>query len=69
MDAPYGRKTVGQYIHRPQFELFDVEKDPDEAQNLAFSTEYADVLKEYQAKLKQFQKEMHDPWIMKWDYQ
>lgn len=69
MDAPYGRKTVGQYIHRPQFELYDVSKDPDEAQNLAFSTEYADVLKQYQAKLKQFQKEMHDPWIMKWDYE
>jgi len=69
MDAPYGRKTVGQYIHRPQFELFDIEKDPDEARNLAFSTDYADVLKQYQARLKAFQKEMHDPWIMKWDYE
>jgi N-sulfoglucosamine sulfohydrolase len=69
MDAPYGRKTVGQYIHRPQFELYDIEKDPDEARNLAFSTDYADVLKQYQATLKAFQKEMHDPWIMKWDYE
>lgn len=69
MDAPYGRKTVGQYIHRPQFELYDVSKDPDEAQNLAFSTEYADVLKQYQETLKAFQKKMHDPWIMKWDYE
>ncbi len=69
MDAPYGRKTVGQYIHRPQFELYDMQKDRDEATNLAYSTEYQDVLKEYQAKLKAFQKQMDDPWIMKWDYE
>jgi N-sulfoglucosamine sulfohydrolase len=69
MDAPYGRKTVGQYIHRPQFELYDMQNDRDEATNLAYSTEYQDVLKEYQAKLKAFQKQMDDPWIMKWDYE
>lgn len=69
MDAPYGRKTVGQYIHRPQFELFDIEKDPHEANNLAVSTEFQDVLEQYKAKLKDYQKKMSDPWIMKWDYE
>jgi N-sulfoglucosamine sulfohydrolase len=69
LDAPYGRKTVGQYIHRPQFELYDIEKDPEEAHNLANSTEFTEVLASYKAKLKAFQKEMSDPWIMKWDYE
>ena len=67
--APYGLKTVGDYIHRPAFELYDLQKDPNESENLAFKTEYAEVLKKYQEKIKQFQEEMHDPWIMKWDYE
>jgi len=69
MDAPYGRKTVGQYIHRAEFELFDMENDSQEGHNLALSTEYADILEKYKAKLKAYQKKMQDPWIMKWDYE
>lgn len=68
-DAPYGRKTVSEYIHRPQFELYDMQQDPYETRNLAFDPEFAGVLKTYQDKLKTFQKEMSDPWIMKWDYE
>ena len=68
-DAMYGLKTVDQYVNRPAFELYDMVKDPDESKNLAASPEYAAVLKEYQAKLKAFQKEMEDPWIMKWSYE
>jgi len=68
-DAMYGLKTVDQYVNRPAFELYDMVKDPDEAKNLAGSPEYTAVLKEYQAKLKAFQKEMEDPWIMKWSYE
>ncbi len=49
--------------------LFDIEKDPEEGHNLALSTEYADILAEYKAKLKAYQKKMQDPWIMKWDYE
>jgi N-sulfoglucosamine sulfohydrolase len=67
--APYGRKTVGQYIHRPPFELYDIDSDPDESDNLASKPEFQQTLKEYQGKLKNFQKAMEDPWIMKWDYE
>lgn len=67
--AKYGKKTVGEYIQRPQFELYDIEKDPSESQNLAYSTEYTEVLKEYKATLKAHQKQMDDPWIMKWEYE
>jgi N-sulfoglucosamine sulfohydrolase len=68
MDAPYGQKTVGEYVNRPAFELYAIDKDPNESSNLAGNPEYADVLKEYQDKLKAFQKKMDDPWIMKWSY-
>lgn len=68
-DAPYGRKTVGQYIHRPKFELYDIANDPDETVNLAESADFAEILQRYQGKLKQFQREMQDPWIMKWEYE
>lgn len=67
--APYGQKTVGDYIHRPAFELYHIADDPNESENLAGKTEYAEVLKKYQDKLRAFQKEMNDPWIMKWDYE
>ncbi len=68
-DAPYGNTTVGRDIQRPEFELFDIAADPDETTNLATSPGHADVLETYQAKLKAMQKEMDDPWIMKWDYE
>lgn len=68
-NASYGAKTVNQYIHRPKFELYNIETDPHESINLADNPEYASVLKEYQLKLKAKQKEFHDPWIMKWDYE
>jgi len=68
-DAPYGQKTVAQYIHRPKFELYDVESDPNESRNLAGDPKYAEVLTEYQHKLKEFQQKTHDPWILKWSYE
>lgn len=68
-DAPYGVRTVHQYIHRPAFELYDMQADPDEARNLADDPKYADVLQRYKRKLRQFQKDTEDPWILKWEYE
>ena len=68
-DANYGNKTVAQYVQRPQFELFDIQSDPNETTNLADSPGHADVLEAYQAKLKTLQRKYEDPWIMKWDYE
>ncbi len=69
MDAPYGQKTVGEYINRSAFELFDVESDPFEAYNLADKPEFAEILKTYQGKLQEEQKRLEDPWALKWKYQ
>ena len=69
LDANYGVRTVGEYIHRPKFELFDLKKDPHETINVADLAEYADVLEEMKARLKEFQKDCDDPWILKWRYE
>ena len=67
--APYGQKTVGDYIHRPEFELFDLQTDPHEAYNLAEKPENASLLKTYQQKMRDMQKDLNDPWRLKWKYQ
>ena len=68
-DAPYGQMTVGRYIHRPEFELFDMRNDANETTNLADSAQHQQVLEAYKAKLKDMQKKVDDPWIMKWEYE
>jgi N-sulfoglucosamine sulfohydrolase len=69
LSAPYGKKTVHQYIHRPEFEFFRIDQDPEEANNLAGNPEFASALDEYKEKLKLAQRTFHDPWIMKWSYE
>ncbi len=68
-DALYGKRTVKAYIHRPRFELYDLEADPHEVRNLAEDPAHAALLKELQEKIKAFQKRTKDPWILKWDYE
>jgi N-sulfoglucosamine sulfohydrolase len=67
--APYGTKTVGEYIQRPEFEFFHIAEDPNESTNLADDPKFADLLAKYQTRLKEYQKTTKDPWIMKWDYE
>lgn len=69
MDANYGQKTVGEYVQRPEFELFRIDEDPHEKYNLADSPRHKKILEEYKAKLKKFQQDYNDPWVMKWSYQ
>lgn len=67
--APYGAQTVGSYLQRPEFELYDLQADPHEGRNLAALPEHAARLAELKARLKAFQQRTQDPWIMKWDYE
>ena len=68
-EAPYGKRTVDQYVHRAQFELYDLEVDPNESHNLAGDPKYAELLEAMKEKLKRFQKRTQDPWILKWQYE
>jgi len=65
----YGKRTVEAYLHRPEFELYDLENDPHEVNNLTDNPQYSEVLEELKAKLKTFQKRTKDPWIVKWQYE
>ena len=69
MSAPYGQKTVRDYIHRPEFEFFQIEQDPYESKNLAGNSNYSSLLKSYKDKLKSAQSIFNDPWILKWKYE
>ena len=69
LDAMYGRRTVAAYIHRPEFELYDLEKDPHEASNLADDDALAATIARLKNKLRAFQQRTNDPWILKWDYE
>jgi N-sulfoglucosamine sulfohydrolase len=68
-NALYGRRTIGAYVNRPAFELYDLEKDPDETVNLAEDPAYASVLAELKQRLKAFQERTGDPWLHKWEYE
>jgi len=59
---------VDAYIQRPRFELYDLEKDPDEIENLADRAKYRELVDSFCEKLKEFQRETSDPWLHKWEY-
>jgi N-sulfoglucosamine sulfohydrolase len=65
----FGARTVDAYIHRPRFELYDLENDPDEIDNLAERPEYAELVESFCEKLKAFQRDTQDPWLHKWIYE
>lgn len=68
-ETKYGPRTVRQFLHRPAFELYDLQADPDEAKNLADDPKFKDKLEELKGRLKAFQKQTGDPWLSKWEYE
>ncbi|MBP7934940.1 MAG: sulfatase [Phycisphaerae bacterium] len=68
-DKQYGQRSVQALIHRPQEELYDLAKDPDEIHNLAADPVHADALKELRARLRAWQEETKDPWIIKYRHE
>ena len=62
----YGPRPVADYLERPPFELFNMVDDQYETTNLAYDPDYADVLSGLQDKIRKFQDETNDPWIIKW---
>lgn len=65
----FGSRRREAYLHRPRFELYDLDADPDELVNLAERPEQASRVAAFVAKLKQFQRDTRDPWLHKWDYE
>ena len=48
-------------VNRPPMEFYDLKNDPYELKNLAQNADYADMVQEYDIKLKQWMKEQGDP--------
>lgn len=65
----FGARTMNAYIHRPRFELYDLQADPNEVINLADRPECRELVKSFIEKLKRFQDKTKDPWLHKWTYE
>ena len=65
----FGPRSIKDYVQRPQFELYDLEHDPLESNNLASDPKYAQLLAELKEKIKRFQERTGDPWVIKWSYE
>jgi N-sulfoglucosamine sulfohydrolase len=70
-DARYGKRRIADYLHRPRYELYDLETDPDEVINLADrpEPEHKALFESLAAMLKAFQERTGDPWIVKYEYE
>lgn len=64
----FGPKKVQDYLFRPEFELYDLAKDPDELNNLATHKEFGEVFETMKNKMKQFQTKTKDPWNIMWGH-
>ncbi|HBE03035.1 MAG TPA: heparan N-sulfatase [Spirochaetia bacterium] len=68
-EARYGQRSVDAYLHRPRFELYDLENDPQEIKNLAALPQYQKQINDYSDKIRKFQEDTKDPWLHKWEYE
>lgn len=64
-----GVKSVESYLHRPKEELYNIEKDPFEANNLVKDPMYKDVLEDLRNQIISFQNSTDDIWLLKWKYE
>lgn len=67
--AQCGARPVENYLRRPRFELYDLENDPDEINNLAGLSGSQALVEDFIVKIKQFQADTDDPWLHKWTYE
>lgn len=56
-------KTLEQYYYRDEWELYNIQTDPEELLNLADDSQYSDVFRELKLMLKDWQNATADPWI------
>jgi N-sulfoglucosamine sulfohydrolase len=60
----YGKRTMESFLNRPEFELYDIKKDPDEIENLALNPTYQTELDSKKRKLEMFMEDIADPWYL-----
>lgn len=57
---PKARFLIDRFVHRPEFEFYDVENDPWEMTNLADKPEYRDRIKKMKKELVKWMKQQGD---------
>lgn len=65
----YGKRRLAEYTYRPRYELYDLEKDPDELVNVADRPAYKKIFDDLAEKLKAYQQQTRDPWFSKYEYE
>jgi N-sulfoglucosamine sulfohydrolase len=63
----YGKRTIKSFTQRPEFELYDLNTDPNEVTNLASEPKFQQQFTQLRQKLRDFQRRTGDPWELKWD--
>lgn len=66
--ASFGSKKVEDFLFRPEFELYDLDQDPEELNNLATQTDFEKVLELMKTKMKDYQTKTADPWNIMWSH-
>jgi N-sulfoglucosamine sulfohydrolase len=61
--AMIGPRTLKNYIRRPPEELYDLDNDPHEIENLASHPDHQGTIKELRAELETWQMETKDPFL------
>ncbi|MEM7012694.1 MAG: sulfatase-like hydrolase/transferase, partial [Verrucomicrobiota bacterium] len=54
---------VAAFLHPSEFELYDLQEDPDEWTNLADSSKHAEIRRQLLTAMRQFQREIKDPFV------
>lgn len=52
-------------MFRDEYELYDLDTDPDEIDNLAADPDHRDVRVELARRLEAFCRETNDPWLLR----
>ena len=60
-----GKRTLEDYIRRPAEQLYDMDADPLEVNDLSQDPQYADVLKDLRDKLEAWQWDTEDLWFFR----
>lgn len=58
-----GPRPLKDYFFRPAEELYDIQADPDEVQNLAKDPQYRVILEEMRSDVESWQYRTEDPWL------
>ena len=57
------------YVFRDKYELYDLQQDPRELDNLANDPAHQDAFKSLQKQLKRWQEDTNDVWVVKYTHE